>query len=267
MNIFDDFTDSLLGPEDEDNAVETTGGRARLDVRRAHRKGIPEIVYAERKQPDDLVEIVRRFLIEASGRVLVSRATPEMRTRLRAEVSWVEVRGEGYPVNFDEYAASGMMVVRREGAIRPRTGGRIGIVTAGTSDVPMAEEAAIVASEMGCNVTSFYDVGVAGLHRLVRPLRRLMKEEVDVIVVAAGMDGALPSVVSGLVNVPVIGLPVSVGYGVGGKGVAALLTMLQTCAPGLTVVNIDNGVGAGSTAALIANRMAKLREQINPPQG
>jgi len=115
--------------------------------------------------------------------------------------------------------------------------------------------------EMGCAVTEIFDVGVAGLHRLFEPLQQLLDEErVDVLIVAAGMDGALPSVVSGLVDVPVIGLPTSVGYGMGGKGKAALLSMLQTCSPGLAVVNIDNGIGAGSMAGLIANRAAAARE-------
>ncbi len=132
-------------------------------------------------------------------------------------------------------------------------------MTAGTSDIPIAEEAAVVAAEMGSVVISAYDVGVAGLHRLAAPLRDMRERGVDAIVVAAGMDGALPSVVAGLVDVPVIGLPTSVGYGLGGRGVAALLSMLQTCAPGLAVVNIDNGVGAGATAALIANRVAAAR--------
>jgi hypothetical protein len=112
---------------------------------------------------------------------------------------------------------------------------------------------------MGCTVLEAWDVGVAGLHRLVTPLERLADARVDVIVVAAGMDGALPSVVAGLVDVPVIGLPTSVGYGLGAGGVGALTAMLQSCAPGLVVVNIDNGIGAGSTAALIANRAASDR--------
>jgi NCAIR mutase (PurE)-related protein len=137
----------------------------------------------------------------------------------------------------------------------------VGLLTAGASDAPAADEAAFVAAEMGCRVVRADDVGVAGLHRLEAPLRRLRDERSDAIIVAAGMDGALPSVVSGLVEVPVIGLPTSVGYGLGGGGLAALLSMLQTCAPGLVVVNIDNGVGAGATAALFANRVAAARRQ------
>ena len=138
-------------------------------------------------------------------------------------------------------------------------------MTAGTSDVPVAEQAAVVAREMGCEVELVADVGVAGLHRLFPPLQKMLEVGVDVMVVAAGMDGALPSVVSGLVDVPVIGLPVSTGYGFAGQGVAALLSMLQTCAPGLTVVNIDNGVGAGATAGLIANRCARARSGARQP--
>jgi hypothetical protein len=129
----------------------------------------------------------------------------------------------------------------------------VGILSAGTSDIPVAEEAALLCRELGCRVQTAYDVGVAGLHRLVEPLRAMLQDApVDVLIVAAGMDGALPSVVVGLVDVPVIGLPTSVGYGMGGGGVAALLGMLQSCTPGLAVVNIDNGIGAGALAARIA---------------
>jgi len=130
----------------------------------------------------------------------------------------------------------------------------VGLLTAGTADIPVAEEAALVIEHMGCRVERAYDVGVAGLHRLTEPLARLVEAEVDVLVVVAGMEGALPSVVAGLVDVPVIGVPTSTGYGLGGDGTAALYAMLQSCSPGLVVVNIDNGVGAGAAAALIARR-------------
>ena len=142
-------------------------------------------------------------------------------------------------------------------------GGQVGVLTAGTSDIPIAEEAAARCREMGCQVYSAYDVGVAGLHRLFEPLRAMLAAPADAIIVAAGMDGALPSVVAGLVDVPVIGLPTSVGYGLGGGGMGALTSMLQTCAPGLAVVNIDNGIGAGAMAGLIAARAGMARRERN----
>ena len=131
---------------------------------------------------------------------------------------------------------------------------KIGVLTAGSSDIPIAEEASAVAKLMGVDVISFYDIGIAGVHRLFNPLKELIKQDVKAIVVVAGMEGALPAIVSGLVNVPVIGVPASIGYGYGGEGEAALMTMLQSCSPGLVVVNIDNGINAGATAALIAKQ-------------
>jgi NCAIR mutase (PurE)-related protein len=172
---------------------------------------------------------------------------------------------QGYRVQ--EFPRARMAVIRRPDYLPRLTGGRVGIVTAGTADAAYAEQAQVVAEEMGCETSIIYDVGVAGLHRLVQPLHRLFEDRVDVIIVAAGMDGALPSVIAGLVNVPVIGLPTSIGYGVGGRGLAALLAMLQTCVPGLTIVNVDNGVGAGASAALIANRMGLARREGETAEG
>ncbi len=224
---------------------------ARPDFDRLQRKGVPEVILADRKSIDDSVAIARRFL-EVEGRAILSRVPEALEARLRSELT-AEANMEWYP-------GCRATVLRRHGQPQPNSGGRVGILTAGTSDIPRAEEAALLCREMGCQVFTAYDVGVAGLHRLFDPLEHLLNQaEVDVLIVAAGMDGALPSVVCGLVPVPVIGLPTSVGYGLGGEGVAALLTMLQSCAPGLTVVNIDNGIGAGATAGLIANRVAAAR--------
>lgn len=224
---------------------------ARPDFDRLRRKGVPEVILADRKGVDDALAIARRFL-EAEGRAILSRVPEALATRLQDEFAG-QAGVEWFP-------ACRAAVLRLPGVAPPESGGRVGVLTAGTSDIPQAEEAALVCREMGCRVHTAYDVGVAGLHRLFDPLERLLnEEEVDVLIVAAGMDGALPSVVSGLVPVPVIGLPTSVGYGLGGGGVSALLSMLQTCAPGLTVVNIDNGIGAGATAGLIANRVAAAR--------
>jgi NCAIR mutase (PurE)-related protein len=224
---------------------------AQLDFYREARAGIPEIVLAEVKTDEQIFRIARAFL-DQTGRALLTRLRPETMARLA-----------------DEFAERVIDIreVARAAAVyapdyeRPETGGKVGILTAGTSDVPVAEEARLVAEVMGCQAQTLYDVGVAGLHRLVGPLRDLLLSDVAALVVCAGMDGALPSVVAGLSPVPVIGIPTSVGYGAGGKGRAALLAMLQSCAPGLTVVNIDNGVGAGATAALIANGIAAAQRR------
>ncbi|HHX65492.1 MAG TPA: nickel pincer cofactor biosynthesis protein LarB [Chloroflexi bacterium] len=230
----------------------TNSPYAQLDLDRARRKGVPEVVLSSTKSTAQSLTITASFL-ERTGRAILSRVPPELEQALRERYE-----GNG----FEWYAASRMAVVRRNDFTLNPTGGCVGILTAGTSDQPVAEEAAVLCREMGCTVHLVQDVGVAGIHRLFAPLRRLLDEDrVDVIIVAAGMDGALPSVVSGLADVPVIGVPTSVGYGMGGQGQAALLSMLQTCAPGLAVVNIDNGVGAGAMAGLIANRAAAARRQ------
>jgi NCAIR mutase (PurE)-related protein len=223
------------------------------DFARARRAGIPEIILAERKTGEQVVAIAQRFL-EVEGRAILSRVHPEAEQALRRAFEGRE------DVDLEWYTPPRAMVLRRKGTTVAPNGGRVGILTAGTSDIPVAEEAALVCREAGCEVRCHYDVGVAGLHRLFGPLQSLLEEfDADVIVVVAGMDGALPSVVSGLVDVPVIGIPTSVGYGLGGRGVGALISMLQTCAPGLSVVNIDNGIGGGAVAALIARRAGQSR--------
>ncbi len=227
-------------------------GYARVDVQRGARKGVPEVILAERKTPDQTVAIVRRML-EVTGRAIVSRVPPTTVAALEAAFggcfTW-------------ERGTSNRTIVVRRADVRPRQDqGIVGILSAGTSDLPVAEEAALLCREMGCAVEMVTDVGVAGLHRLFDPLKHLLELPADVLIVAAGMDGALPSVVTGLVDVPVIGLPTSVGYGMGGNGEAALLTMLQSCAPGLAVVNIDNGIGAGAMAGMIAVRAERARRE------
>jgi len=224
-------------------------GQARPDLNREGRTGVPEIVYASGKDFDQIRALANTF-VERAGRVIVSRIDAEDARRLIELFPSHQIR---------HLAPARALVIRRPGYVLP-VGGRLGIITAGTSDLPIATEAQVIAEEMGCAVTLVSDVGVAGIHRLFGPLHAMLEAGVDVIIVAAGMDGALPSVVSGLVNVPVIGLPTSTGYGVGGRGIAALLSMLQTCAPGLSVVNVDNGVGAGVTAAMIANRVARASQ-------
>ncbi|MBW3634186.1 MAG: nickel pincer cofactor biosynthesis protein LarB [Chloroflexi bacterium] len=222
----------------------------RVDANRTQRTGIPEVVYAGGKSREDVADALWH-LADANGRALASRVRPDdveaIRTALEPSFS------------LEDHRQARAVVAFRPGTDRPTRGGIVGVMSAGTSDIPIAAEAALIAREMGSTVVEAWDVGVAGLHRMVGPLERFAGEPIDVLIVAAGMDGALPSVVAGLVDVPVIGLPTSIGYGLGAGGIGALTAMLQSCAPGLVVVNIDNGIGAGATAALIANRVADSR--------
>jgi len=228
--------------------VEQIGEFARLDTNRDLRKGVPEVIYASRKRPAELVAIVKRCLDER-GFALVTRLRPEFAAGLEQELLQPDSQAV-VTFSYDENAGTLAAYTTRYRA--PEERGTVGLLTAGTSDIPVAEEAALVIIHMGCRLERGYDVGVAGLHRLLEPLSRMLAKKADVLVVAAGMEGALPSVVAGLVDIPVIGLPTSTGYGLGGDGTAALYSILQSCSPGLVTVNIDNGVGAGAAAALIA---------------
>ncbi len=256
MTTIDPFVDlrnaieRLAHAPDENDISHKPSPTPQLDPHRKQRSGIPEIIHAERKSPGEVIQSLAA-LADTNSRAIASRCPEATIEAIRAHLA------DAYDVIVHD--AARMVIVTQPGAETPQAGGRVGVLSAGSSDTPTATEAAVIAREMGCVVFEARDVGVAGLHRLVEPLGRMTAAGVDVIVVVAGMDGALPSVVAGLVAVPVIGLPTSVGYGAGGEGMAALLAMLQSCAPGLVVVNIDNGVGAGSTAALIANRVAAAR--------
>ncbi|MGD6932794.1 MAG: nickel pincer cofactor biosynthesis protein LarB [Candidatus Bathyarchaeia archaeon] len=231
-------------------AIAELEGIAKIDCNREHRKGVPEVILAENKTVKDTVEIAHK-MFEANGRVIVSRCTPQHIEALSAAVPTEAV----CQVN----QKARMVIVKKKDFTIASTGGKIGLLTAGTSDIPVAEEAKVIAEEMGCTVYTGYDLGVAGLHRLLEPLKDLVIKDVDVIVVVAGREGALSSVVAGMVNVPVIAVPTSNSYGFGEKGVSTLMAMLQSCSLGLAVVNIDSGVAAGAMATLIANRAAKFR--------
>lgn len=231
-------------------AIEEVSTIARLDLNRFFRKGIPEIILAEEKNPKDVAKIALTML-KKRGRAILSRVTTEH----------IDVIKEEMPSNaLCQVNEKGKIVVLKKKSFEvKKTGGKVGILTAGTSDIPFAEEAKIVAEEMGCEVTTTYDVGVAGIHRILSPLKNMINKDVDVLIVIAGREGALPSVVASMIDIPIIGVPTSIGYGFGGNGVSALTAMLQACPLGLAVVNIDSGVAAGSMAALIANRTAKFR--------
>ncbi len=225
------------------------GERARLDLGRVGRRGLPEVVLASGKSPEDTARLVTALARE-QGQGLASRLKSEHWEALAKSAGDLEVQRYG----------DAARVLRQDFAPVP-LGGRVAIITAGTSDLGAAEEARMVVEACGHAARLESDLGVAGLHRLVAPLAELAAWDPDVFVVAAGMDGVLPGVVAGLVDRPVIGLPVSNGYGAGGRGEAALLTMLQSCSTGLTLVNIDNGIGAGAAAVLIAARAAAARQR------
>ncbi len=220
--------------------IEVIDGMARIDAGRSVRCGMPETVLAEGKGPGAFAEIMLAQ-VKAAGRCVATRVSPEHLEALRARLP-PEVRME--------HREAARAVVLSTGDAPDRRAGTVAILTAGTSDIPVAEEARLIAEEMGCEVRTAYDVGVAGIHRLFSALRDLIPA--DVFIVAAGREGTLPAIVAGLVDRPVIGVPVSTGYGYMGGGEAALASMLQACSV-LAVVNIDAGFTAGAFAAQIAH--------------
>ncbi|MBN1390574.1 MAG: nickel pincer cofactor biosynthesis protein LarB [Candidatus Thermoplasmatota archaeon] len=221
-------------------------GNHTLDTGRMHRTGIPEVIIAEGKSFIHLEGAVMDFM-KRNGKVIVSRIDSETSYRLMDSL-----KKAMDDVNHEMHDDAAMLVAWKGERKIEDSGGRVGILTAGTSDIPVAREAEIIAGELGCSVKAFHDVGVAGVHRVMTPLKVMKEWGADVLIVAAGREGALPTLVSGLVDIPVIGLPISTGYGIHGKGETALFAMLQSCSP-LVVVNIDAGFIAGAVAARIAD--------------
>ena len=244
--LFDQVKKKRLSPDD---AVERLRhlpfedlGFAKLDHHRALRQGMPEVIFAPGKTPGQVADIFTRLAAQG-GNVLATRATEEQYAAVANKFPNNVRRPEYRPL-------ARAIVLKRD---RKQQGkGIIVVVSAGTSDIPVAEEAVVTAELMGNNVQHIYDVGVAGIHRLLAHRQALAKARV--IIVCAGMEGALPSVVGGLVGVPVIAVPTSVGYGAAFEGLAALLGMMNSCASNVSVVNIDNGFGAGYVASLINRR-------------
>ena len=237
--LFDEVRRKRLSP---DEAVERLRhmpfedlGFAKVDHHRALRQGVPEVIFAQGKTPHQVCEIFTRLAIHG-GNVLATRASEAQYAAVADTVEGVEYR-----------SLARAIVLERDRKKRGK--GVIAVVSAGTSDIPVAEEAVVTAELMGNSVQHLYDVGVAGIHRLLAHRKALAKARV--IIVCAGMEGALPSVVGGLTAVPVIAVPTSVGYGAAFEGLAALLGMLNSCASNVSVVNIDNGFGAGYVASLI----------------
>jgi len=240
--LFEEVRTGKLSPDDGVNRLRHLPfedlGFAKVDHHRALRTGMPEVVFGERKTPLQVGQIFAR-LAKRGGNILATRASVEQFKAVKKKVGKAEYR---------ELARA--IVLQKD---KTKYGkGIIAVVSAGTSDIPVAEEAVVTAEIMGNDVEHFYDVGVAGIHRLLANREALTRARV--VVVCAGMEGALPSVVGGLVGVPVIAVPTSVGYGAAFQGLAALIGMMNSCASNVSVVNIDNGFGAGYVASLI-NRL------------
>jgi hypothetical protein len=210
-------------------------GYAKVDHHRALRHGMPEVIFAKGKTPEQVVGIASH-LLKGAKNILITRADEKTAALVKRKIR----KAECFPLSH---------AIRVWGDRTVRGKGKIAVVCAGTSDIPVAEEARVTAEVMGNEVDAVYDIGVAGIHRLMSNRQRLV--DARVVIVAAGMEGALPSVVGGLVGCPVIAVPTSIGYGASFNGLAALLAMLNSCSSNVTVVNIDNGFGAGYVASLI----------------
>ena len=228
-------------------SIEKIEDFAKIDTGRKIRNGVPEVIFAERKQLSEIKKIIVKVLTK-TDLVLVSRIQ-------KKDFEKIIQFCKNKKLKIKKGKNTRTLLIYQK-SIKTK-GGKIGILTAGTSDISVAEEARLMCEAMNCECITSYDIGIAGLHRTFPILKEFVKSEVDVVIVAAGMEGALASVVSSTVNVPVVGVPTSVGYGYGEKGVAALASMLQSCSLGLSVVNIDNGIGAGAVASKIANLISK----------
>ena len=233
--------------------LESIEGRLNYDLVRETRAGFPEAVLGMGKTPEDIAGILESVLPK-KGKIFVTKLSQDKMEKVGELLGKGEDQGGGAIL---EYHRDPNLLVARTGhasQIEPKC--HVGVMAGGTSDIPIAEEARIIAAESGLGVVKAYDVGVAGLHRLFSPLKEMIDRDVDVLIVVAGMEGALPSVVKGLIDVPVIGVPTSVGYGYRG-GESALIAMLNSCVPGLMVTNIDNGFGAAAAAYAICSRISK----------
>ena len=228
-------------------SIEAIENFAKIDLGREVRKGISEVIFAERKENSEVKKIIKNVLKKTNS-IVVSRIPKE---------NYQDICNYCKKNDFKLSVGQNCTTILVYKKPLKKTKGKIGIITAGTSDIGIAEESRLMCESMSCNCMTSYDVGIAGLHRIFPVLKEFIKSEVDAIIVVAGMEGALASVVSSTVNVPIIGVPTSIGYGYGEKGVAALASMLQSCSLGLTVVNIDNGIGAGAAAAKIVNQINK----------
>lgn len=246
----------------------TNMGFARLDTQRKERSGFPEVIFCSGKADDYLVAIYRK-ITELEGRAFGTRATPHQAALVQEAIPAAEYdpvsrilkveRSGGASGSCDTSDVSGATGVHGVSGVGTASGGRVAVCTGGTADIPVAEEAAQTAEFFGARVDRFYDVGVSGIHRLFNNMDEIRKA--DCVIAVAGMEGALPTVIGGMVRNPVIAVPTSVGYGANMQGLTALLTMINSCANGVAVVNIDNGYGAGYMATQIGRLAASGRNR------
>ena len=227
------------------NAILEFDDIAKMDIKRNDRAGFPEAIFSPSKDYEDLITIIENYLKKSDDDLIITKLSYERYEKI------IEDLGKNTFI-FDYNKRAQILIIRKE-ITEKNPIAKIGIITAGTSDINIAEEARVIVEEGGCEAITSYDIGVAGIHRLFPQIAHMVSEGVRAFIVGAGMEGALPSVVAGLVDVPVIAVPTSVGYGVGEGGRVALNAMLQSCAPGIAVVNIDNGFGAGVFALTIVN--------------
>ena len=219
---------------------------AKIDPLRELRSGIPEVILAQGKELKDLYKIILATVSKKGYAVISKISRDHMKVLCKKLEKDKLVLEKGINT----------LLVTSKSHKFPKKNGKVGILCAGTSDIKIAEEAKIMAQVMGCETFVEYDVGIAGIHRTLKAVSNMIHSQVHILIVVAGMEGALGSVVSSITDIPVIGVPTSIGYGIGSDGIAALSSMLQTCSMGMTVVNIDNGIGAGAFAAMVANKMS-----------
>ncbi|WP_409200371.1 nickel pincer cofactor biosynthesis protein LarB [Methanobrevibacter sp. DSM 116169] len=228
--------------------IQELGDNIKLDLKRKDRTGFPEAIFAENKSDEDIILIINSHIEKNDDNLIITRLDSNRFDLIKDEIS---SKDKDFKLIFNKKARILIVKLRQV----ENKDFKVGIITAGTSDIPVGEEAKVIIEESGHKTITSYDIGVAGIHRLFPQISKMIEEDVKVLIVCAGMEGALPSVVAGLVDIPVIGVPTSVGYGVGEGGIAALYSMLQSCAPGIAVVNIDNGFGAGVFALSIVNNL------------
>lgn len=243
------------------NNIRELDGIAKFDISRESRTGFPEAVLSEGKTYDDILKIIKNFFKKnrdnekEETNILITRLEKERYNKLKKDLNYFIEKDFNFHYNDKAKILKINHKSYEKNSSNENFSPKIGIITAGTSDISVGEEAKIIIEQGGCEAITSYDIGVAGIHRLFPQIAKMIELGVCAIIVCAGMEGALPSVVAGLVDVPVIGVPTSVGYGIGGKGKTALYAMLQSCAPGIAVVNIDNGFGAGVFALTIAKNL------------